>query len=118
MNTATTKRKVGELEKQIRHCLEQLPETRNSDIELTKAVWLNFYSGHLGIITGEGWAIPIDRLDQVPREDHIKRIRAKIQNEQHEFPPTTWKVAKGRGFEERVWRRLLGYDTEQQQLQW
>jgi hypothetical protein len=100
--------KKQKLETQILHCLEKYPDTRNDDIVLTRVIWQVFYS-HL--IQGEGkskFVLLID-LNKLPREDNVKRIRAKIQNEQKKFPPTEYAVAKKRGWAEQEWRNYLGY---------
>lgn len=76
-------------------------ETRNSDIKLTHVIWQRYY--------GVGDTIRLSQMYDLPREDNVKRIRAKIQNEEKLYPPTEWKIAKARGFKEQEWRDLLGY---------
>jgi|TARA_R100001530_G_scaffold116143_1_gene83171 hypothetical protein len=87
------------LTKQVYDVLRDYPETRNSDIELTLRVWREFH--------GVQDQIDPALLFDLPREDNVKRIRARIQNEDREFVPTEWKIAKARGFEEDKWRELL-----------
>lgn len=53
--------------------------------------------------------VNVAHLYDLPREDNIKRIRAKIQNDLKEYLPTDAKVAKKRGWEEDKWREYLGY---------
>lgn len=40
----------------------------------------------------------------LPREDNIKRIRAKIQNEEHRYLPTTPEIRAKRKISESEWR--------------
>ena len=49
-------------------------------------------------------------LFELPREDNIKRVRAKIQNEEHKFLPTDFKIMKKRKSASKTWREYLGYD--------
>jgi len=98
----------GDLYKKIIHCLIKYPETRNSDLELTRKIWGEYYGHYLDWIN-DTTVIPLKNLNLVPTQDSIKRIRAMIQNDYHKFPPTNWKIAKKRGWEEIEWRKELGY---------
>ena len=109
------------LKKQIEYILENYPETRNDDIDLTIKVWQHFpplnedTGRNVKIIYSDKtnkYYIALDDLHWLQREDHIKRIRAKIQNNEKRFLPTNPKVAEfrkkyGRG--EKLWRNQLGY---------
>lgn len=92
-----------DLKFKILHCLEKYPQTRNSDIDLTTKVWYEFHNSHLISINGKEYVSVLD-LFELPREDHIKRIRAKIQNEQHLFLPTDEKILKQRKLLAEKWR--------------
>jgi len=108
-------KKRNELRSQIVHCLKKYPPTRNCDIKLTNSIWYEFYGGYLfrrEIDGKEELCVPLKRLYDLPREDDIKRIRAKIQNEEHLFLPTEWEVARQRRFKEEEWRNYLGYAPE------
>jgi hypothetical protein len=109
------------LKNQVEYCLDQYPETRNNDIDLMIKVWTNFTP--INEDTGQqvkihlsekgNYYIALKDLHWLQREDHIKRIRAKIQNEEKRFLPTNQKVADfrkryGRG--EKLWRNELGYN--------
>lgn len=83
------------------HCLRDYPQTRNSDITLMIVLWKEFF--------GVRDSVDILRLYDLPREDRIKRIRARIQNEKNMYLPTSWEVAKQRKIEESKWRSFLGY---------
>jgi hypothetical protein len=96
------------LKSQVRYILENNIESRNSDITLMIEVWKKFY--------GVQENIDLYQLYDLPREDNIKRIRAKFQNEDGLYLPTTWEVAKRRGIEENKWRVFMGYPPIQKAL--
>ena len=96
------------LKSQVEHCLQTLPETRNSDITLTIAIWKRFYEEKLFKDEFGATAVRVRDLMELPREDNIKRIRAQF-NAKGQYMPTVWKVAKQRGFKETEWRNFLGY---------
>lgn len=48
--------------------------------------------------------VELGSIINLPREDNIKRIRAKIQNEEHKYLPTTLEVARQRKIAEEDWR--------------
>ena len=100
--------KKGLLEKQIRHTLSIDEKSRNSDIRLTQMLWWHHYKNLTRMIDGKVY-INIANLYNLPREDNIKRIRAKIQNDLKEYLPTDPKIAKKRGWQEDEWREYLGY---------
>jgi len=45
---------------------------------------------------------------ELPRQDEIKRLRARL-NQQGKYVPTDWLVAKRRGMRENDWKLALGY---------
>lgn len=90
--------------------LEADEKSRNSDIRLTQMIWWRFYNDKFETINGKAY-VEIGALFDLPREDNIKRIRAKIQNDLHEFLPTDPEVARKRGWEIDEWRSYLGYPT-------
>ena len=87
-------------------------ESRNDDIRLTQAYWWTY---HREVFTKDfantEWCVPLKALHKLPSQDGIKRIRAKIQNDMHEFLPTRKEVALKRGMQEQEWRNYLGYET-------
>lgn len=115
------------LYKKVITCLRDYPETRNSDIELTRRIWLVYYRAYLrwfaDPLDNEA-LVPLKYLNELPREDNIKRIRAAIQNDEKKFIPTNWKVAQKRKWEEIEWRKALGYgafggeETYNKTIQW
>jgi hypothetical protein len=98
--------KRGELKKQIEFCLKNFPETRNSDIELTIRIWETYYPQRIHTSKTGVEVIKVRDLFDLPREDNVKRIRAKF-NELGKYLPTSEKVAKQRGIEEGEWRKEM-----------
>lgn len=98
----------GQLERQIKTVLQADEQSRNSDIRLTQVLWFKFYPTYL-LQRGGAVYVDITKLYELPREDNIKRIRAKIQNVDHEFVPTSAEVAKKRGWNIDEWKSYLGY---------
>lgn len=94
------------LKSQVELILQSVPHTRNDDVELMLNVWTRFYPHRL---QPAGDAVFLDEIRGLPREDHIKRIRAYFQNTKKLYPPTDEAVAKKRKFNIEEWRSLLGY---------
>lgn len=103
--------KQKDLKIKILEVLEKYPETRNSDIRLTQAIWYFYYQPIIKVIDNKQY-IALKDLSELPSQDDIKRIRAKIQNDEHKFLPTNWAIAKLRKWNEEDWRRFLGYNPE------
>ena len=91
---------------QVELILEIYPETRNSDIFLTVAVWKKFYGKlvHYNLDEEKHFIYCADLLE-LPSQDNIKRIRANIQNTQHRFLPTDIAVLKQRKINEIWWHQ-------------
>lgn len=102
--------RINTLESQVLKVLEKDEASRNSDIRLMQVLWYTYYREHITEINGK-YFIEIGSLKTLPREDNIKRVRAKIQNVQKKFPPTDPAVAIKRGWEIDTWRDYLGYPT-------
>lgn len=94
------------LEDKVLATLAYDKQSRNSDIRLTQVLWYKFYREHLSVIDGQ-WYVKLDSMYELPREDNIKRVRAKIQNVQHKYLPTDPEVARKRGWKEEEWREYL-----------
>ena len=99
------------LKKQVKFVLENYPETRNSDIRLMGNIWVIFYKDML-IFDGKEYSVKLKNLYDLPREDNIKRIRAKLQNEEKKYLPTDPEILKKRKCLEEKWRNILGYNPE------
>jgi len=89
------------LKEQVEYCLQENDFTRDSDIALTIVVWQKFYN--------VGDEIKVKHLFNLPSQDTIKRIRAKFQNVDKKYLPTSLQVALTRGWLEEEWRAFLGY---------
>lgn len=95
------------LKSQVEWCLKNYPATRDSDIKLTLHIWLKFYPKSLHQIDGE-WYVKAKDLYELPREDNIKRIRAKF-NENGEYLTDKPQIRKQRKQKEIEWLYDLGY---------
>ena len=100
--------KIKTVDAKVRNVLQADVKSRNSDIRLTQMVWWRYHRSSLIDQNGKVY-VALNRLFDLPREDHIKRVRAKIQNVEHLFLPTDPEVAKRRGWEIEEWREYLGY---------
>lgn len=96
------------LKNEIELVLQEIPESRNSDIALMIEVWRRFYGDKIRISDSGGEYINLKVLYELPREDNIKRVRAAF-NAEGRYWPTDLKVARGRGILEDEWRVKLGY---------
>jgi hypothetical protein len=92
-----------DLKQKTLFCLQKHPETRNSDIALTEKIWWEFHNSKIKEFDGEKY-VKIKDMYELPREDNVKRIRAKIQNEEHKFLPTNDIILKQRGLLAEKWR--------------
>ena len=101
------------LEAKIRAVLASDEQSRNSDIRLTQMIWWRYHQDLVTTFNGKAY-IRFDDLFELPREDNIKRIRAKIQNDLKEYLPTDPVIAKKRGWAEDEWRSYLGYKTSEE----
>ena len=90
------------LKERVRKILADYPSTRNSDEELTIKYWEVYHD-----VTGPD--INIRYMFGLPTHKDIARYRAVIQNDEHQYIPTVWQVAKARAWNEKRWRALLGY---------
>jgi hypothetical protein len=106
---------IKKLKDQVEHILDTEPKSRNSDILLTQLIWKEYYPELIKPNKFGVEYIKLDSLYELPREDNIKRHRAKFQSHKNKNPkylPTDPVVAKKRGWEEEKWRYALGYNPE------
>lgn len=102
--------RIKHLKAHVLKILEDIPESRDSDVRLTLEVWRRFYSKYIIVGAQSGTeVVKLTSLFELPREDNVKRVRAHIQNVEHLFLPTTWAVAKKRKINEDKWRAAMGY---------
>lgn len=93
------------LQEKIEHCLEKYPDTRNSDILLTRSVWHEFHNSSIFIHNGRPAVYAEDLMD-LPREDHVKRLRARL-NSKGKYLPTNEGVLKKRRLLEKQWHNKM-----------
>lgn len=106
---------------QVKEVLKDYPEARNSDITLTILIWKRYYPQRLKQIDGEE-VVCLKDLYDLPREDNVKRIRAKLAEEamsrilheetkgdEHYYLPTNDKIARQRQINAEDWLRVMGY---------
>lgn len=98
---------------EVEFILATMPESRNSDITLMIELWKHYYKDLLLYHprTSEPY-IKLSNLFEMPREDNIKRIRAKIQNEERRYLPTNEEVFNERARLSTEWRQFLGYKND------
>jgi len=95
---------MNNLKQKILWILSEDEQSRNSDIRLTQMIWYKFHNSKLVKLDDGTQAVRLRDLFDLPREDNIKRIRAKIQNEEGKFLPTSAEVRKQRKINEWKWR--------------
>ena len=86
----------------VHRVLKYIPETRNSDVLLTSWIWKKFFPDKVN-----NDMVNIHDLFVLPREDDIKRLRAKIQNELKLFLPTDFKVVERRRWKRKNWETSI-----------
>lgn len=91
-----------DLKSKILHCLEKYPETRNSDIKLTNAVWYEFHNDKIKRIDDKNYVALTDLYD-LPTQESIKRTRAKL-NSEGKYMPTSQEVLENRRLLEKKYR--------------
>lgn len=97
------------LKDKVLHCLEVMPETRNSDTKLTSAIWFNFYREKLFTNSDGKLCVELVKLYELPNQDDVKRVRAKIQNPDKKtgyrgiFLPTDPVIIKRRRINQKMW---------------
>lgn len=102
------KRKISKLKRMILDTLRDHPKSRDSDQWLTLKIWCDFFPGKIKRDEdGKNPMVRIQDVMELPREDHIKRIRAIIQNEERRYLPTSLEVAKQRKINEEVWNAYV-----------
>lgn len=99
------------LKTMVEEVLRNIPETRNSDIALMIEIWRRYFPQRIKKGQSGEEGVWLRDLYDLPREDNVKRVRAKLNHEGKYFP-TDWKVAKARGIKEDVWRQELGYPAK------
>ena len=104
------------LKDQVEITLKDYPESRNSDVTLTIALWKKFYSAHIKVTSTNEHGILLKSLYTLPSQDNVKRCRAMIQNDEHRLLPTDSRVRKTRRIKEEEWRAWVNQDNEYKRL--
>ena len=99
---------ILKLKVMVEKTLQESVNTRNSDILLRHEIIRRWFKGYVRIIEGQEAILFKDEY-HLPTQDNIKRIRAVFQNRRMMYPPTSWEVAKARGWNEKIWRGTLNY---------
>lgn len=102
--TSMTKDKIKNLRIAIIGILQENVKARDSDQYLTIMVWMKYYPESIVELQDGSKAVKLRDVMILPREDNVKRIRAKIQNEEGMYLPTSMEVARKRGINEEVWK--------------
>ena len=111
-------KKIQTLKTKVEMVLATDPETRNSDIKLLIAVWRSYYPEVLYEHPSGELYVKLAYLFDLPREDHIKRVRAQIQNVEQRYLPTRIDVFIERARLSSEWKRGLGYQAWWKDEQW
>lgn len=99
--------KQDHLKNRILFLLKEFPKTRDNDVYLTLKFWLHYYKSRLDLTDPKNPKVSFKDIMDLPREEHIRRIRAIIQNEEHKFLPIDPQVRKQRKISEREWSNYL-----------
>lgn len=108
---------ISNLKIMVRNILRDYNFTRNDDIALTQKIWRVYYPEYIKEINDDVF-INLKYLAVLPREDHIKRIRATIQNDEKMYLPTDLKVLLGRAKASDEWRKELGHNDWWSEYHW
>lgn len=98
---------LKKLKNKTEYCLKNFPETRNSDVTLTLKIWKEFYSSMLLKREKDGLIyVALNSIYDLPREDNVKRIRAKF-NENGLYLTDSEEVARKRKLNMDMWREFI-----------
>lgn len=95
---------IRELKAKVFSILSDYPKSRDSDIWLTIKLWTVYYPTLIDRTDPENPKIKLGDILHLPREDNVKRVRAKIQNEDGLFLPESLEVRKQRKISEEEWK--------------
>ena len=103
-------RRKSDIYQKIEMLLKFDQKTRNDDIDLTLAIWRRWYGTYIKTSTVDGREyVALEDVPKLPREDHVKRIRARIQNVECRYLPTSLQVFIDRAKASKEWKQRLGY---------
>ncbi len=95
------------LREEVEEILRDFPKSRDSDINLLLLIWTQYYSHKIKNIDGR-YYVALKDLHDLPREDHVKRYRAKF-NELGLYLSKDPGIIKKRKQQEKQWLNNLGY---------
>lgn len=93
-----------DLKTKVLRVLRDFPKTRDDDVYLTLKLWIVYYPQKLDMTDPLNPTVTFKNIQTLPREEHIRRHRAIIQNEEKMYLPTSWVVAKQRKIQEQEWK--------------
>lgn len=98
----------------VKLILERDEQSRNSDIRLTQMFWWTYHQSKIVELLDGSKAVRMKDLLDLPREDHLSRVRRKIQEDAFnkvesgyldykKYLPTSLEVIKQRKMNEVKW---------------
>jgi hypothetical protein len=99
----TLKNKVAERLKSCNKC-------REDDAHLTMHIWVTYHPSKVRLDEDRHYYVYLSDIYSLPREDHVKRVRAVIQNVEGKYLPLNPEVRRKRKISEADWRKYLGYN--------
>lgn len=101
------------LKAKVEYILKVYPQTRNSDVLLTRQILHTYESKYIHKGKDGKWWYREECFNLV-REDNVKRLRATIQNNltRPRYLPSSPTVRRFRNINEETWRKFLSYNPE------
>lgn len=96
------------LKQKIIERLTNVPQCRDSDQYLTLSIWSKYHSEKMFKNQAGEICVRLRDIMELPREDNVKRIRAKL-NEEGLYLSENLEVLRKRKQLENEWRERLGY---------
>lgn len=95
--------KLKTVKERVEYVLRNYPESRNDDFYL----WLIYVRLFCKELAKYIDFIPYNVLKKAPKFETIRRVRQKIQNEEHRYLPTDPKVLRKRKLLSKTWRKAI-----------
>ena len=96
--------RLRDLKSKVEYCLREFEETRENDAQLTLSIIITYLPGEVKFLDGV-YYFSMESL-KVVREDHVKRIRAKL-NQEGKYLPKDPEVIRRRNKAREAWDELL-----------
>lgn len=100
---------IDKLKEKVEIILKNVLRSREDDQYLTLCIWVKYYSDLLFKDESGKYCVRLEDTMKLPKEDNVKRIRAKF-NEQGLYLPTNPNVIKKRKILDKQWKKDLGYN--------